>query len=75
MEKLLEFISQLEKVGIHHTLFRSREDAIMVTVNVPGLIWEVEFLQDGEIVIEKFKSDGELYPEDELKVLFRDFSE
>jgi hypothetical protein len=47
----------------------------MVTVNVPGQMWEVEFVQDGEIVIEKFKSDGELFPEEELKILFRDFSE
>jgi hypothetical protein len=55
MEKLLALLRELEKTGIHNTLFRSRDEGIMVTVNVPGQMWEVEFLQDGEILLKNSK--------------------
>lgn len=45
-------------------------------VAVPGQRWEVEFMNDNSIEIEKFISDdGDLYDEKELKMLFRDFSD
>ena len=50
-------------------------DSIMVEIFVPGERWEVEFFGDDHIEIEKFKSTGAIYGEDELSVLFENFSD
>ncbi|WP_265525072.1 hypothetical protein [Paenibacillus sp. JDR-2] len=47
----------------------------MVEVAVPGQRWEIEFMDDGAIEIEKFISDGEMYDAAELEELFKGFSE
>jgi len=35
----------------------------MIEVTVPGQRWEIEFLEDGTVDIEKFISDGKMYDE------------
>ncbi|WBL15714.1 MULTISPECIES: hypothetical protein [Sutcliffiella] len=45
----------------------------MIEIVVPGQRWEVEFLGDGTIDVEKFISDEGYYDESELNVLFREF--
>ncbi|MBK5242661.1 hypothetical protein [Clostridium sp.] len=40
---------------------------------VPGQRWEIEFIEDGTIDIEKFISDGSLYGKEELEVLLNEF--
>ncbi|MCM3629480.1 hypothetical protein M3194_19255 [Paenibacillus glycanilyticus] len=47
----------------------------MVEVAVPGQRWEIEFMDDGTIEIEKFISDGEIYDAAELEVLLKGFSD
>jgi len=47
----------------------------MIEVAVPGQRWEIEFLEDGTIEIEKFISDRKMYDKAELEVLFRDYSD
>lgn len=47
----------------------------MIEVAVPGQRWEIEIMEDGTMEIEKFISDGDMYDEKELDVLFRDFSD
>lgn len=47
----------------------------MVEVAVPGQRWEIEFMEDGTVEIEKFISDGDYYDEQELEVLLRDFAD
>ena len=54
----------LERGKIHYTLQSCRDEAIMVLVTVPGERWEVEFLADGSVEVERFISDGEIYGED-----------
>ena len=73
MNKLFEFLNELEKRIIYYRLDRHR-DSIMVDITVPGQKWEIEFMEDGSIEIEKFISSG-MYDESEIEVLFRDFSE
>jgi hypothetical protein len=72
---LNDFLNRLEEVGIFYKLDKVREEAVMVEVAVPGQHWEVEFMDDGSVEIEKFLSDGDMYDEKELKTLFRDFSD
>lgn len=75
LTKLLNFLAELDNRKIHYELKCVRHEAVMVNVCVPGQRWEVEFMDDGTIEIEKFKSDGEMSDEKELEVLFRDFSD
>lgn len=72
---VLEFLARLDAVSISYSLKSNRADALMVFVDVPGERWEVEFMRDGSIEIEKFKSDGTILDGRELAALFRDFSD
>ena len=72
MEKLLEFLNELEAKKIYYKLNKVR-DAIMVEIAVPGERWEVEFFDDGTVEIEKFISSGKIFGEKEFETLFERF--
>ncbi|MFD1928412.1 hypothetical protein ACFSFY_10145 [Sporosarcina siberiensis] len=75
-QKLNVFLNELEERKIYYKLNKVRSEAIMVEIALPGQRWEVEFMDDGSIEIEKFISDGGvLYDEKELKNLFDEFSD
>lgn len=74
-EKLLTLLNKLEQEKISYTLAHNRDEAIMVTVVVPGERWEVEFLNDGSVEVEKFVSSGEIGEEEALRELFSRYSE
>jgi hypothetical protein len=74
LNRLIDFLERLDKFKIYYRLSKIRE-SILVEIAVPGERWEVEFMADGEIVIEKFKSDGQLQGEYELNLLFKKFSD
>ncbi|MFB2969008.1 hypothetical protein ACE1CD_08545 [Aerosakkonema sp. BLCC-F183] len=73
-EKLLKLLNKLEQEKVSYTLAHHRDEAIMVTVAVPGERWEVEFLNDGSVEVEKFVSNGEIGGEEALGELFSFFS-
>ena len=73
MMNLIDFLNRLERAKIYYKLNKVNDEFIMVEVAVPGQRWEVEF-SDSEIQIEKFLSDGSIYNESEIEVLFNDFS-
>ena len=73
--KLNEFLNKLDEKSIFYKLGKVREEAVMVEVAVPGQRWEIEFLDDGTVDIEKFLSDGHIYDETELNTLIRDFAD
>lgn len=74
MDKLIEFLNQLESRKIYYRLNKIR-DSILVEIAVPGQRWEVEFFADGDIQVEKFLSNGEIFNNSELDVLFEIFSD
>lgn len=47
----------------------------MIEVAIPGQRWEIEFMENGTIEIEKFISDGKIYCANELEVLFNNYSD
>ncbi|HVI40044.1 MAG TPA: hypothetical protein VM577_05240 [Anaerovoracaceae bacterium] len=47
----------------------------MIEVAIPGQRWEIEFMDDGTIEIEKFFSDGTIHGAEELNVLINEFSD
>ena len=74
-EKLLKLLNKLEQEKVSYTLAHHRDEAIMVIVAVPGERWEVEFLNDGSVEVEKFVSNGEVGEEEALGELFYRYSE
>jgi hypothetical protein len=73
LSKLLGFLRQLEEARIAFEL--RRDDAIMVEIAVPGERWEVEFLEEGEIEVERYVSNGHIADESALADLFARFSD
>ncbi len=69
MSDLLDFLQKLEDNDIYYRLNKVR-DGIMVEIAVPGQRWEVEFMRDGEIQVEKFLTSGEILDERALEELF-----
>ena len=70
----MDFLNRLEENHIYYRLNKVR-DAILVEIAIPGARWEVEFLRDGEIEIEKFISDGALCDTSALEALFDTFQD
>lgn len=68
-ERLIIFLNNLDRQNIAYELAHNRDEAIMVTVALPGQRWEIEFLTDGSVEVEKFVSNGEIYDETILKQL------
>jgi len=58
---LLSFLNDLRAAKIHYRLGQVRDEAILVEIAVPGERWEVEFLDDGTVEVEIFRSDGEIH--------------
>src|SRR5216683_7245209 len=73
--KLLAFLERLDKAKIHYTMEHSRNDAIMILAFAPGEYWEIEFLEDGDIDIERYRSDGVIHNESILEELFELWSD
>lgn len=74
MEKLVDFLDALENRKIFYRLDKVNEN-LLVEIAVPGQRWEVEFLKNGSIQIEKFISTGNLYGESALAELFSCFGD
>jgi hypothetical protein len=68
---LISFLRRLRIHKMHYRLTQHRDDAIMVEVAVPGERWEVEFLENGTVEAEVFRSDGEIRGEQILDELLR----
>ncbi len=75
LNDLIKFLNKLEERKIYYKLDKIRNESIMIEVTVPGQRWEIEFMEDGSIEIEKFISDGRLFGIEELEVLFNNYSD
>ncbi|BAY66126.1 hypothetical protein NIES22_62390 [Calothrix brevissima NIES-22] len=74
-DKLILFLQNLEQQKISHTIMHNRDESIMVAVAVPGERWEIEFLNNGSIEIEKFISNGDIQGEEAIDELFTRYLE
>src|SRR5262245_30213501 len=68
--RLLAFLERLDQAKIPYRMRHSRDDALMVIAFAPGQYWEIEFLEDGDIEIERYRSDGHIDDESVLEELF-----
>ena len=72
---LLTLRRRLSDAQIHHRPTRFRDDAVAVEVIVPGERWEIEFLEEGTVEVERFTSDGTIQGSSALDDLFSRFSD
>lgn len=75
IKQFLHFLNKLENRKIFYKLDKVRDEAIMVEIVAPGQRWEVEFMDDGTVEVEKFISDGDYYDVKEIDTLFKEFSD
>jgi hypothetical protein len=75
LAKLTAFLERLDEARIPYTLHHSRDNAVMVCAFAPGEYWEIEFMDDGEIDIERYVSNGKIDDESVLEELFAKWSE
>ena len=73
--RLLDFIGRLDAAHLSHRLTLIRPDSVCVEVVVPGERWEVEFMQNGGVEVERFISNGDIADERALETLFSDFAD
>lgn len=69
-DKLLAFLDRLDKAKIPYRIMKHLYDAISVEANAPGEHWEVDFFADGEVYVERFRSNGHIDDESTLEELF-----
>ena len=69
------FLEKLDHQRVSYTVAHNREDTVTVFVALPGERWEIEFLSDGSIEIEKFLSSGEIHGAESLGELFARYAE
>ena len=74
LKNLIKFLDDLDNKNIYYKLNHIR-NSILVEVAIPGERWEVEFLDDGSIEIEKFISEGKIYGAEELENLLKNNSD
>ena len=65
---LTGFLQLLDEHRVIYRIDRFR-DSINVSFAVPGELWEVEFMDEGGIEIERFRSDGKIGDESWLATL------
>lgn len=54
--RLLDYLNRLDAASVHYTLAHTRPDSIMIDVSIPGWRWEIEFMADGSVDVERYRS-------------------
>lgn len=72
LSELTELLDRLDEAEIQYTLASVSEGTIEVGIDVSGEHWKVEFSDDGEIDVEIFKSDGQIFDYGIIEDLFDD---
>ena len=67
---MTNLLDRLDEAEIQYTLASVSEGAIVVGVDVPGEHWKVEFMDDGDIEVEIFKGDGQVFDYGIIEDLF-----
>ena len=73
--KIFDLQQKLSAADIHHNLTSYRDGYIAIQAVVPGQRWEIEISEDGEVIVEVFRSDGKILNETSLEELIKEFSD
>lgn len=74
LQDLIYFLDQLHGKKINFHLDKIR-DSILIELTIPNQMWEIEFMEDGTIEIEKFISTGDKLDRIALDTLISEFAE
>jgi len=58
--RLIDFLNRLDSAGVFYRLGHTRPESVMVEVALPGWHWEVEFMMNGSVEIERYQSTGSI---------------
>lgn len=72
LSELTNLLDRLDAANIQYTLASVSEGSIEVGIDVDGEHWRVEFMDDGDIEIEIYKSDGQIFDYSVIEDLFED---
>ena len=72
LSELTNLLDRLDAAEIQYTLASVSEGTIEVGIDVNDEHWKVEFMDDGDIEIEIFKSDGQTFDYSVIEDLFED---
>lgn len=72
LSELTDLLDRLDAAEIQYTLASVSEGAIEVGIDVPGEHWKVEFMDDGDIEVEIYKGDGQVFDYSIVEDLFDD---
>jgi hypothetical protein len=64
-----EFCRELDRRQVGYELKIVRDEALLLSVAVPGERWEIEFFDDGHVELERFTSQGVADAPDALRQL------
>ncbi len=64
--ELFNFLQKLQEVKINFKLVKITDVYALVIVEVPGEYWKVNFQEGKDIILERFRSDGKIYTDEEL---------
>jgi hypothetical protein len=72
-ERLLALLNRLDDAHIFYALGHTRRDCVMVGISLPGWHWEVEFMADGSVEVERYESVAGVQSDPKLlEALFAD---
>jgi len=63
---VFEILDFLKRKSVSFELSNHRDGLVMISAAVPGERWEIEVSQSGDVEVEIFRSDGEIYGFDKL---------
>ncbi|PZS31129.1 MAG: hypothetical protein DLM58_12380 [Pseudonocardiales bacterium] len=58
--RLLDLLNRLDAAHVYYKLDHTRPDSVLIEISLPGWRWEVEFMADGSLDIERFRSTGDV---------------
>lgn len=70
LSELTDLLDRLDAAEIQYTLASVSEGSIVVGIDVSDEHWNVEFMDDGDIEVEIFKSDGQVFDYSVIEDLF-----
>jgi hypothetical protein len=70
LSELTDLLDRLDAAEIQYALASVSEGSIVVGIDVPGEHWNVEFMDDGDIEVEIFKGDGQVFDYSIIEDLF-----
>ena len=54
--RLLDLLNRLDAAHVYYKLDHTRPDAVMIDISLPGWRWEIEFLADESVDVERYCS-------------------